>query len=57
MVKDNKMEKDKIKMEAMLRSIFIEILESKLTFILSSIVDAKLNTYEESMTFFNRFFF
>ena len=45
--------KKKTKMEAMLRSILDDILESKLTVILSSILDAKLKTYEESMTFFN----
>ena len=45
--------KKKTKMEAMLRSISDEILESKLTAILSSILDAKFKTYEESMTFFN----
>ena len=37
----------------MLRSILDEILESKLTAILSSILDAKLKAREESMTFFN----
>lgn len=35
----------------MLRSISDEILESKLTAILSSILDAKLKAYEESMIF------
>ena len=33
-----------------------EILESKLTAISSSILDAKLKTYEESMAFFNTSF-
>ena len=47
------MEQEKTKMEAMLRSILDEILESKLTAILSFILDAKSTTYEESMTFFN----
>ena len=43
-------------METMLRSILDEILESNLTAILSSILDAKLRTYEESMSFFNTSF-
>ena len=34
----------------------IENLESKLTAILSSILEAKLRVYEESMTFFNTSF-
>ena len=50
------MEQNKTKMEAMLRSILDEILESKLTAILSSISEAKLKVYEESMTFFNTSF-
>lgn len=45
------MEQDKTNVEAMLRSISDEILESKLTAILSSILDAKLKAYEESMIF------
>lgn len=49
------MEQDKTNVEAMLRSISDEILESKLTAILSSILDAKLKAYEESMIF-NRSF-
>ena len=40
----------------MLRSILDEILESKLTATLSSILDAKLKAYKESMTFFNSSF-
>ena len=48
--------KTKPKMEAMLRSILDEILESKLAAILSSILDVKLKAYEESMTFFNTSF-
>ena len=40
------MEQEKTKMGARLRSILDEILESKLTAILSSILDAKLKTYE-----------
>ena len=36
-----------------MRSILDDILESKLTAILSSILDAKLKTYEESMNFYN----
>ena len=47
------MEQEKTKMEAMLRSILGEILESKRTAILSSILDSKLKTYEESMNFYN----
>jgi len=50
------MDQDKSKMETMLRSILDEILEFKLTAILSSILDAKLRTYEESMSFFNTSF-
>ena len=50
------MEQNKTKMEAMLRSILDEILKSKLTVILSSILEAKLKVYEESMTFFNTSF-
>ena len=50
------MDQDKTKMEAMLRSLLDEILESKLTPILSSILDAELKSYEESMTFFNTSF-
>ena len=46
------MTREKTKMEAMLRSI----LESKLTTTLSSILDAKLKAYKESMTFFNSSF-
>lgn len=40
----------------MLRSILDKILESKLTATLSSILDAKLKAYKESMTFFNSSF-
>ena len=40
----------------MLRSILDEILASKLTATLSSILDAKLKAYKESMTFFNSSF-
>ena len=47
------MAREKTKMEAMLRSILDEILESKLTATLPSILDAKLKVYKESMTFFN----
>ena len=47
------MEREKTKMEAMLRSILDEILQSKLRAILSSILDAKLKTYAESMNFYN----
>ena len=43
-------------MEVMLRSILDEILESKLTAILSSMLDVKLKAYEELMTFFNTSF-
>ena len=43
-------------MEVMLRSVLDEILESKLTAILSSILEAKLRVYEESMTLFNTSF-
>ena len=50
------MDQDKSKMEMMSRSILDEILESKMTAILSSILDAKLRTYEESMSFFNTSF-
>ena len=50
------MAREKTKMEAMLRSILDEILESKLTATLSSILDAKLKAYKESMTFFNSSF-
>ena len=39
-----------------MRSILDEILESKLTAILPSILDAKLKAYEEWMTFFNTSF-
>ena len=39
-----------------MRSILDEILESKLTATLSSILDAKLKSYKESMTFFNSSF-
>ena len=45
------MEQEKTKMEAMLRSILDEILEFKVTAILSSILDAKLKTYEVTSTF------
>ena len=47
------MEREKAKMEAILRSILDEILQSKLRAILSSILDAKLKTYAESMNFYN----
>ena len=50
------MAREKTKMEAMLRFILDEILESKLTAILSSTLDAKLKAYKESMTFFNTSF-
>ena len=50
------MAREKTKMEAMLRSILDEILASKLTATLSSILDAKLKAYKESMTFFNSSF-
>ena len=50
------MAREKAKMEAMLRSILDEVLESKLTATLSSILDAKLKAYKESMTFFNSSF-
>ena len=50
------MAREKAKMEAMLRSILDEVLESKLTATLSSIWDAKLKAYKESMTFFNSSF-
>jgi len=50
------MEQDKTKMEAMMRSILDEILESKLMAILSSILDVKLKAYEKLMTFFNTSF-
>ena len=39
-----------------MRFILDEILESKLTAILSSTLDAKLKAYKESMTFFNTSF-
>lgn len=39
-----------------MRSILDEVLESKLTATLSSILDAKLKAYKESMTFFNSSF-
>ena len=50
------MAREKTKMEAMLRSILDEILASKLTATLSSILDAKMKAYKESMTFFNSSF-